>query len=224
MGDYSEFLRALVAQGKRKEAEARVPRDFGKKMAVMERDGSLSGINVKKPKWFLASAVRGISFNDVQAYIQWRSQRDGLPYRLPTEYEWEGTCRGADGRRCSWGNEYSPSFAFLLQGYNDTGADRSWKWEDFKDESPWGVHDLAGGVAEWTASTYNPGAQPGAAEYGQLAIRGNAWSLPPVGLECAFRTSGQPDYFHPTIGFRLALDYPAPKPANPPATAGEHHH
>ena len=224
MGDYSEFLRALVAQGKRKEAEARVPRDFGKKMAVMERDGSLSGINVKKPKWFLASAVRGISFNDVQAYIQWRSQRDGLPYRLPTEYEWEGTCRGADGRRYSWGNEYSPSFAFLLQGYNDTGADRSWKWEDFKDESPWGVHDLAGGVAEWTASTYNPGAQPGAAEYGQLAIRGNAWSLPPVGLECAFRTSGQPDYFHPTIGFRLALDYPAPKPANPPATAGEHHH
>ncbi len=226
MGEYSEFLKALVAGGKRKEADSRAPRDFGKKMAIMGNDGSLSGINVKHPAWFLASAVRGISFNDVQAYIQWRGQRDGLPYRLPTEEEWEGACRGADGRRYSWGNQYSRDFAFILQGYNDTGGDRSWKWEDFKDESPWGVHDLAGGVAEWTASTYNSSAKIGDAEYGQLAIRGNAWSLPPVGLECAFRTSGQPGYFHPTIGFRLALDYPPPaaSPLTVTTAAPEHHH
>jgi serine/threonine-protein kinase len=207
MGDYSEFLKALVAAHKRAEAEKHVPRDFGKKIANLERDGSLTGINAKHPKWFLASAVRGISFNDVQAYIQWRSARDGLPYRLPTEIEWESACRGSDGRRYSWGNRYSRGFAFILAGYNDT-ADRSWKWEDYKDESPWGVHDLAGGVAEWTSSIYKPAALVGDAEYGQYAIRGNAWSLPPVGLECAFRTSGQPEYFHPTIGFRLALDYP----------------
>lgn len=214
MGDYGEFLKALVADGKRAEAESRLPRDFGKQLAVLSRDrdknkdGLLTGLNTSHPKWFLASAVRGISYNDVQAYIQWRSERDGLRYRLPTEVEWEGSCRGADGRRFSWGNRFSRSFAFILQGYNDTGGDRQWKWEDFKDESPWGVHDLAGGAAEWTSSIYNPDAQPGSAEYGQFAIRGNAWSLPPVGLECAFRTSGQPDYFHPTIGFRLALDYP----------------
>ena len=208
MGDYGEFLKALVATGKRQEAEDRLPRDFGKKLAVLAKDGSLTGLNTTHPKWFLASAVRGISHNDVEAYIQWRTGRDGLPYRLPTEIEWEGACRGADGRRFSWGNHFSSSFAFILQGYNDTGGNRQWKWEDFKDESPWGVHDLAGGAAEWTSSTYNPAAKPGDAEYGQFAIRGNAWSLPPVGLECAFRTSGQPDYFHPTIGFRLALDYP----------------
>ena len=208
MGDYSEFLTALVAQHKRDEAKKRVPRDFGKDIVILAPDGSLSGINTKHPKWFLASAVRGISFNDVMAYIEWRSSRDGLPYRLPTEFEWESACRGADGRRYSWGNTYSPGFAFILQGYNDTAGDRSWKWEDYKDESPWGVHDLAGGVAEWTSSTYKPAALAGDAEFGQYAIRGNAWSLPPVGLECAFRTSGQKEYFHPTIGFRLALDYP----------------
>jgi serine/threonine-protein kinase len=211
MGDYAEFLKALVADHKRAEAETRQPRDFGKKIAVFGKDGSLSLLNTKHPKWFLASAVRGISFNDVQAYIQWRSGRDHLPYRLPTEIEWESTCRGADGRRYSWGNRYASGFAFILQGYNDTGGDRNWQWEDFKDESPWGVHDLAGGVAEWTSSTYRPSARSGDAEYGQFAIRGNAWSLPPVGLECAFRTSGQPEYFHPTIGFRLALDYPVMK-------------
>ena len=209
MGDYAEFLKALVAAHKRAEAEKRIPRDFGKNIVNMGPDGSLMGINTKHPKWFLASAVRGISFNDVQAYIQWRSMRDGLAYRLPTENEWESACRGADGRRYSWGDRYSRGFAFILQGYNDTSSDRSWKWEDYKDESPWGVHDLAGGVAEWTSSIYKPSAVTGDAEFGQYAIRGNAWSLPPVGLECAFRTSGQPEYFHPTIGFRLALDYPA---------------
>jgi hypothetical protein len=55
---------------------------------------------------------------------------------------------------------------------------------------------------------YDPNAKPTDPVYGQYAIRGNAWSLPPTGLECSFRTSGQPDYFHPTIGFRLAADYP----------------
>jgi serine/threonine-protein kinase len=227
MGDYAEFLKALVDAGRRLEAEQRLPRDFGKQMAVLTRDrnrnkdGLLLGLNTSHPKWFLASAVRGISFNDVQAYILWRSQRDGLRYRLPTELEWEGTCRGADGRRFSWGNRFSRKFAFILQGYNDTAGDRQWRWEDFKDESPWGVHDLAGGAAEWTSSLYNPDAIPGDAEYGQYAIRGNAWSLPPVGLECAFRTSGQPDYFHPTIGFRLALDYPALKAIPVENTAGQ---
>ena len=98
--------------------------------------------------------------------------------------------------------------AIVTQGYGDLGANISWRWQDYKDESPWGVHNLAGGVAEWTSSMYDEKAKPNDPVYGQRAIRGNAWSLPPNGLECAFRTSGQPDYFHPTIGFRPALDWP----------------
>jgi hypothetical protein len=38
-------------------------------------------------------------------------------------------------------------------------------------------------------------------------------------LECAFRTSGQPDYFHPTLGFRIALDYPIKRIGPPKASA-----
>ena len=88
------------------------------------------------------------------------------------------------------------------------GNSMSWKWEDYKDESPWGIHNLAGGAAEWTESLYDPNAKSQDPVFGQRTIRGNAWALPPVGLECAFRTSGQPEYFHPTIGFRMALDHP----------------
>ena len=167
---------------------------------------------------FAKSPVRGVSYNDAMAYIAWRSEVDGLPYRLPKDWEWEAACRGADGRTYSWGNQPGKGLAVVTQGYGDTGGSMSWKWEDYKDESPWGIHNLAGGAAEWTMSKYDPKAKPEDPVFGQLAIRGNAWALPPVGLECAFRTSGQPDYFHPTIGFRLALDYPVKRTG--PATAG----
>ena len=146
---------------------------------------------------FMASPVRGVSLSDAEAYIAWRSERDGKAYRLPTDLEWESGCRGADGRRFSWGHTPALGLATVLSGYGDSGADVSWDWRDGADESPWGVHSLAGSVAEWTSSARSDT---------ETVIRGNAWSIQPVGLECAFRTSGRDDYFHPTIGFRLALD------------------
>jgi formylglycine-generating enzyme required for sulfatase activity len=72
------------------------------------------------------------------------------------------------------------------------------------DESPFGVWDMTGSQAEWCQDEF--GERPG-----EHAIRGNAWGLQPVGLETAFRTSGPADYFHATIGFRLAFDASALK-------------
>jgi formylglycine-generating enzyme required for sulfatase activity len=209
MGDYGDFLHDLTKTGHAAETKARMPRDFGKALAVLSAAGELlpadAGVD---PVKFQSTAVRGISYNDAVAYVNWRTQRDHIVYRLPKEWEWESACRGADGRKYSWGNIPAKGLAIILQGYGDSGSAISWKWQDYKDESPWGVHDLAGGVAEWTQSAYDPNAKQTDPVYGQYAIRGNAWSLPPTGLECSFRTSGQPDYFHPTIGFRLASDYP----------------
>jgi formylglycine-generating enzyme required for sulfatase activity len=224
MGDYAQFLKGIGG-----DARNHMPRDFGKALAVLSSSG-LAPADGSDPQKFAQTAVRGISYNDAVAYVDWRSKHDGIAYRLPTEFEWEAACRGADGRRFSWGNVSGRGLAIVLQGYNDMGSNISWSWQDYKDESPWGVHDLAGGVAEWTSSLYKDSAQPNDALYGQHTIKGDAWSLPPDGLECAFRTSGQPDYFHPTIGFRLAADYPVkrigePQPEQPatqpapPATA-----
>ena len=209
MGDYGDFLHDLVKTGHAADAKARVPRDFGKPLAAMSLAGELLPADpIADPVKFQSTAVRGISYNDAVAYVNWRTQRDHIVYRLPKEWEWESACRGADGRKYSWGNWPAKGLAIILQGYGDSGSAISWKWQDYKDESPWGVHDMAGGVAEWTQSAYDPNAKQTDPVYGQYSIRGNAWSLPPTGLECSFRTSGQPDYFHPTIGFRLASDYP----------------
>lgn len=208
MGEYAAFLKDLTKTGHGAEVKQRLPKDFGRNLATLNPAGQLVPAGGGDAEAFALTPVRGVSFNDAQAYIAWRSKQDGLPYRLPKDWEWEGACRGADGRKYSWGDEPGKGLAVVTQGYGDSGQNISWKWQDYKDESPYGPHNLAGGAAEWTMSKYDPNAKLEDPVYGQYAIRGNAWALPPTGLECAFRTSGQPDYFHPTIGFRMALDYP----------------
>ncbi len=220
MGDYGEFLKDLLKSGKAAEARKLIPHDFGRPLAILSPSGDLLPADNSDPARFAKTPVRGVSYNDTLAYIAWRSKRDGLAYRLPHDWEWESVCRGADARKYSWGNQPGKGLAIVTQGYGDTGSRISWRWEDSKDESPWGpIHNMAGGAAEWTDSLYAPYAKNIDPVFGQHTIRGNAWALPPVGLECAFRTSGQPDYFHPTIGFRLALDWPVQKLATAAATA-----
>ena len=209
MREYGEFLQELLHHGSPALVRAYMPQDFGKPLAVLSPHGELQPVHGGPSENFASSPVRGVSYNAALAYIAWRSKRDGLAYRLPHDWEWESVCRGADGRKFSWGELPGKGLAVVTQGYGDRGTNMSWKWQDYKDESPWGgVHNMAGGAAEWTDSLYDPKAKPEDPVFGQHTIRGNAWALPPVGLECAFRTSGQPDYFHPTIGFRLALDWP----------------
>jgi formylglycine-generating enzyme required for sulfatase activity len=226
MAEYAQFLASITRAGRGAEARQRLPKDFGKNLATLNAAGQLVPTDGGDIEAFAKSPARGLSYNDATAYIAWRSQQDGLPYRLPKDWEWECACRGADARTYSWGNTPGKGLAVVTQGYGDTGKSMSWKWDDYKDESPWGIHNLAGGAAEWTMTKYDPKAKPEDPVFGQYAIRGNAWALPPVGLECAFRTSGQPDYFHPTIGFRMALDYPVKRigeaTAQPMETVHQH--
>ncbi len=70
-------------------------------------------------------------------------------YRLPHIREWERAGRGADGRRFPWGNGHD--FAFSLNHWSGTDEDQVQLHPlpvPAEDRSPFGVHDLAGSLAE----------------------------------------------------------------------------
>jgi len=91
--------------------------------------------------------VVNVNFEDVSAFIKWRSQRDQKNYRLPTEAEWEYAARnGQQDDLYPWGKEWKDNMAVLdeqLAGPVNSHPQGNNKW---------GVSDLIGNVWEWTSS------------------------------------------------------------------------
>jgi formylglycine-generating enzyme required for sulfatase activity len=112
--------------------------------------------------------INCVDWRQASAHCAWANKR------LPTEEEWEYAARGKDGRIYPWGNE--PPAPTLL---NACGTEcvawaktqgLTWKPMHSGDDgypttapvgsfaagrSPFGVHDMAGSVAEWTSSGYS---------------------------------------------------------------------
>jgi eukaryotic-like serine/threonine-protein kinase len=92
--------------------------------------------------------VRYVNLDDVNAFIAWRSKRDGVTYRLPTEEEWEYAARnGGENNLYPWGDVWDETKAVIKRdltfepvGTKANGANK------------WGVLDLVGNVWEWTST------------------------------------------------------------------------
>jgi serine/threonine-protein kinase len=162
-------------------------------------------------EWFLP--VFGVSWYDAQAYIDWRSERDERPYRLPTEHEWEKAARGGDGRLYPWGDHLDPTFCKMIRSRPETSQPEPvGVFED--DASPWGVRDMAGGVREWTSSfflrqgpsfSHRARLDPTMDTFTRVC-RGGAWNLHDAFCMATSRTQQLPDTREPNLGFRLAFD------------------
>lgn len=158
-----------------------------------------------------ATPVFGISWNDVQVYLEWRNAHaveEGEPwiYDLPTAAEWERAARGPDGRSFPWGNRFDFGLTVGLHSL-DARLRRSalpwlpggfWK----EDVSPFGVLDMGGSRREWLREVV-PGLEGEAAS---AYTRGGAWS---EGGETVFRSAGRAyatrHYAGGDIGLRLVL-------------------
>jgi formylglycine-generating enzyme required for sulfatase activity/serine/threonine protein kinase len=164
--------------------------------------------------------VTNVSLDDAEAYAAWRSQRDKVKYRLPTEEEWEYAARGgARAYRFPWGNDWSDGRANL-----GTGAGKD---VDFpkpvgsypSGASADGVQDMIGNVWEWTSSqaSYYPGSKLDVpeGESAMVVIRGGSHqSLYSKAVEtrggkefpATFRGWVDKSTKADTLGFRLARD------------------
>ncbi len=106
-----------------------------------------------EPKWNLADQpVVGVSWFEAVAYCRWLSTQTGLPFRLPSEAEWEKAARGPDGRIWPWGDRWEAGRCNSneMQIYITTPVERY-----PHGSSPCGALDMAGNVWEWCATQYD---------------------------------------------------------------------
>ncbi|MEL6183814.1 MAG: SUMF1/EgtB/PvdO family nonheme iron enzyme, partial [Myxococcota bacterium] len=148
--------------------------------------------------WVGTLAVNGVSYEDAQAYIRWRTELTGERLRLPREAEWEKAARGADGRFFPWGDHFDPTFCKMKSSRDEPYPEPEPVGSFPIDSSPYGVRDMAGGVRELCTARVGGGEVP--------VMRGGCWH--DTGLFCrvAFRHLTQPDFVNSGLGFRLAKD------------------
>ncbi|MEO8026178.1 MAG: SUMF1/EgtB/PvdO family nonheme iron enzyme [Bryobacteraceae bacterium] len=114
-------------------------------------------------------AVAFVDWNDANRFCQWLSKKEGKPYRLPTEAEWEYAARaGTKGHFFTGDNLPAP----LVKNAAETGDGRNTIEPRYPPTvpvntevgktpaNPWGLYDMLGNVEEWVSDWYGP-YQPG---------------------------------------------------------------
>jgi formylglycine-generating enzyme required for sulfatase activity len=155
--------------------------------------------------------VVNVSYEDAVAFAKWRSERDGVTYRLPTEEEWEYAARNggeAGVTNFPWGSEWTPDLANIQ---NSSGPKPVTAFP--KGATKQGLLNMIGNVGEWTstdASYYesNDKLELNPSQKDDKVVRGGSYvsqTTGPIQIRVtlrAFIDAKKKD--DPTIGFRLA--------------------
>lgn len=150
-------------------------------------------------------AVINVSWYAATAYAKW------LGKRLPTEAEWEFAAGGKEHFKWSLGD----SFDSKLYNFGVTQDPIGFRIGSYPANS-FGLHDMSGGVWEWTADSYelnyyekSPKENPiNLSDSERKSLRGGSAHFDnPSYLRCPVRGSNSPDACHEDYGFRCAMDY-----------------
>jgi formylglycine-generating enzyme required for sulfatase activity/serine/threonine protein kinase len=170
--------------------------------------------------------VVNVSWNDAQAFCAWLSKKEGRKYRLPTEAEWEFSCRAGTTTRYSSGDD--PETLAKVGNVADGTAKKKFKdWTTITAEdgyvftapvgkfqpNAWGLYDMHGNVWEWCEDRYDekyyrnsPAQDPSGPDAGWFrALRGGSFVGTPGYCRAADRAGRVPAYRFYHIGFRVVL-------------------
>jgi len=179
--------------------------------------------------------VVGISWKQAVAFCNWRThyknsyqKEKNKPlvnnFRLPTEAEWEYAARGGiPSGTYPWGSPYllNDRGCFLanfkpLRG--DYSSDQAMYAVEAKSFLPndYNLYNMAGNVAEWTESSYDPGAYEYVSSLNpnmslndeqRKVVRGGSWKDVAYFLRVSSRDYEYQDTSRSYIGFRTVQDY-----------------
>jgi len=185
--------------------------------------------------------IVGVNWEQAKAYCDFKThainenyEKLGKPavpaYRLPTEAEWEFAARNGDSDLIyPWegedlihkNNGYKANFK-PDDGYDADGEVYAAKVKDAKYFHPGSskLYHIAGNVAEWTASTYNPDSYEFTSPLNpnyvdpdnpKKTIRGGSWKDIAYFIRVSTRDYEHKDSARAYIGFRTVRDYVPPK-------------
>ncbi|UCH59398.1 MAG: SUMF1/EgtB/PvdO family nonheme iron enzyme [Anaerolineales bacterium] len=152
--------------------------------------------------------VVGVCWHEACAYCHWLASLTGVPYRLPSEAEWEKAAGGADGRPYPWGQEFDPLRCNTRAG-NQGHTTPVGEYSPAGD-SPYGCVDMIGNVSEWTLSLFKPypyQRDDGREDHnaaGVRATRGGSWFSPDFRARLQARGMSSPEFSDEDLGFRCA--------------------
>ncbi len=161
-------------------------------------------------------AVVFVDWHDATRFCKWLSEKEGLPYRLPTEAEWEYVCRAGTKTHFHTGDTLPPEFHKNVgeSWYPDIG--RSGGAEEIVPlhvgmtvPNAWGIYDMHGNVEEWCQDWYglyesDLQIDPIGRESGLYRVtRGGSHSTLLCYLRSANRMGAVPEDKHWYIGFRV---------------------
>lgn len=151
--------------------------------------------------------VINVSWVCAKAYARWLSRKLKLPYRLPTEAEWEYACRAGTKTRFYVGNELTTKHANYGENRSKTSRVGSYP------ANPWLLYDMLGNIWEHVEDVWhdnylgaptNGSAWTVGPDLTQRVVRGGSFSYPAKDNRAAVRCKHgkkTPDIHH---GFRVA--------------------
>jgi gliding motility-associated lipoprotein GldK len=181
--------------------------------------------------------VVGVNWTQAKAFCAWRtlnkntyikSKKKGRDqvnnFRLPSEAEWEYSARGGlQSATYPWGGPYTKNdrgcfLANFKPMRGDYAADQALYTVEAKSYEPNGynLYNMAGNVAEWTESAYDPNAYEYVSSMNpsnmdtsnkRKVVRGGSWKDVAYFLQVSTRTFEYADSARSFIGFRTVQDY-----------------
>lgn len=170
------------------------------------------------PEWYISDEwnipnqpITDITWYDCQEFIRRLNNITGLPFRLPTEAEWEFAARGGNisrGYRFAGGNKIED----VSWGLSNAGFRKHNVGERKPNEL--GLYDMTGNVSEWCSDwygMYHLGTDPnpqGAKESELKVVRGGSFDNCKDNSYLSRREYYNPNEAMNYCGFRLALTLP----------------
>ncbi|NVK17105.1 MAG: formylglycine-generating enzyme family protein [Methylocystaceae bacterium] len=154
--------------------------------------------------------IINLTYDDINVYLKWISQKTGQTYRLPSEAEWEYAARAGTTSEYWWGDKPGKNNANCRKCGSQWSGLGSAPVGSFR-PNPWGFHDMHGNAWDWVADCWTPhyamaptdGSARLDGDCQQRVTRGGSWYYFPKLSRSAYRYKNHVNVFSYNISFRV---------------------